>query len=280
MEIGIPECLEAALQDVGANPGALVIAGGTDVMVGVNFGRLRPQRLVALGRVPELRTMSLDEPVAMGAGVTFAQIAQTTAEPALRQAALTVGSPQVRNRATVGGNLGTCSPAGDALPVLAALDARIGVRSAKAARELTLEEFMLGPKRSALSPDELVVEVSWRPAGRSQSFLKIGPRHAMVIAVASVAVVIDRRRRRVGVALGSLAPTVVRVRAAETVLQQALEQSGWRALSLPRDAVAEAADLAASAARPIDDLRASAAYRRHLARVLTARAVGSACACT
>jgi CO/xanthine dehydrogenase FAD-binding subunit len=191
--------------------------------------------------------------------------------PALAQAARTVGSPQIRNAGTLGGNVGTASPAGDTLPVLAALDATIVVRSARATREIAFPDFFLGPKRTSLGADELIAAVRVPVLDGPQEFLKVGTRNAMVIAVASAAVLIDRAGRTVRVGLGSVGPTPLRAPDAEAWIAGRID---WDRLALTDpDALAEFGRLAAAAARPIDDHRSTADYRRHCVGVLARRAL-------
>ena len=276
MRYSAPGSLAEALQELAANPDAVPLAGGTDLMVEVNFGRARPERLLGLRRLDELRGLELDGRVRVGAGVTYTQLLTELGDstPALAQAARTVGSPQIRNAGTLGGNLGTCSPAGDTLPVLAALEAEIVLRSPGGERRLKLAEFMRGPKKPDLRPGELVVAAEWEAAGPVQAFLKVGTRNAMVIAVASLALVIDRARRRVGLALGSVGPTILRPEAAESFAAGLLEESGWeRPLRPPPAAARRFGELAAAGAAPIDDVRGTAAFRRHAVAVLAERAL-------
>ena len=216
MLVGSPRSLDAALEELAADPAARPLAGGTDLMVALNFGRERPAHLVSLRHVDELRELSAGPRVRVGAGVPYAQVMRAVGDPAMVQAARTIGSPQIRSAGTIGGNLGTCSPAGDTLPVLAALGADIILRSAEAGERSTrLADFMRAPKKPDLRAGELVVAVEWEPAGPAQAFLKAGTRNAMVIAVANLALVVDRARRRVGVALGSVGPTIRRAAEAE-----------------------------------------------------------------
>ncbi len=276
MRYSAPGSLAEALQELAANPDAVPLAGGTDLMVEVNFGRARPERLLGLRRLDELRGLELDGRVRVGAGVTYTQLLTELGDstPALAQAARTVGSPQIRNAGTLGGNLGTCSPAGDTLPVLAALEAEIVLRSPGGERRLKLAEFMRGPKKPDLRPGELVVAAEWEAAGPVQAFLKVGTRNAMVIAVASLALVIDRARRRVGLALGSVGPTILRPEAAESFAAGLLEESGWERPLRPQPAAARRfGELAAAGAAPIDDVRGTAAFRRHAVAVLAERAL-------
>ncbi|HKV43521.1 MAG TPA: FAD binding domain-containing protein, partial [bacterium] len=181
-----PRTLPEALALRAEHPEAVPIAGGTDLMVDLNFDRRRPERLLDISRLPELATWRREDGrLFLGAGVTYASIVRDLSTlPPLAEAARTVGSPQIRNRGTVGGNLGTASPAGDALPVLAAYDAEVVLASARGRRTVPWTEFLVGPKRSALRPDELIVGARWRVARGPGSFSKVGPRNAMVIAVA------------------------------------------------------------------------------------------------
>jgi CO/xanthine dehydrogenase FAD-binding subunit len=198
-------------------------------------------------------------------------------DPAMMQAARTVGSPQIRNAGTLGGNLGTCSPAGDTLPVLSALDASVVIRSRSGSRTLPFAEFMLGPGRSALNPGELVTEVTFAPAGAAQVFYKAGSRNAMVIAVASLALVVDRRRHKVRVALGSVGPTILRAPEAEELAQGFFDVSGWEEpLRAHAAALKGFGGLVSRAAKPIDDVRGTAAYRRHVVGVIAERALARA----
>lgn len=265
-----------SVADALADPGATFIAGGTDLMVAINFGRERPEHVVSIRGLPELQELSVDGRVAVGGGVTYTRLLEALGDGnrAMVEAARTVGSPQIRNAGTIGGNLGTCSPAGDTLPVLAALDAVIALRSATGVRRVPFANFMFAPRRSERKPGELVESVEWEDAGRSQAFLKAGTRNAMVIAVASLAMVVDRRRKAVRVALGSVGPTILRATAAEELAAGLYEESGWERPLDPGEAAAERfGALAAAAATPIDDQRGSAAYRRHVVGVMARRAL-------
>ncbi len=279
MDVLLPRTLEEALAFKARRPEAVCLAGGTDLMVDLNFGRIRPPALVDLGRVPELKTWNREDgTLFLGAGVTYTQIVRELPEfLPLAQASRSVGSPQIRNRGTLGGNLGTASPAGDGLPVLAAYDAEVILRSERAGlRTVAWDAFLIGPKRTVLAPDELIVGVRWKPTHGPGSFSKIGTRNAMVIAVAGLCLLIDEAGRAVRVALGSVAPTVVRARDAEAFLARAMQAAGvWEQPSapLPDDSVSRFAELVAAAARPIDDVRGTAAYRVHACRVLARRAL-------
>src|SRR5207248_161608 len=204
--------------------------GGTDVMVAVNAGRLRPPSFLDVSRLAETATVERrNGSIVIGAGVTYARLARgaVPVPPALLQAARTVGSPQIRARGTVGGNLGTASPAGDTLPPLAVLDAEVEVASAeRGRRRVAFDAFFLGPKRTALEPDELIVAVAWPDRPVVGSFSKVGVRNALVIAVASLCLALDRERRTVRVAMGSVGPTVVRAPEAEAFAETALVRAG------------------------------------------------------
>ena len=259
MSLYAPRSLDEALELRAERPEAVPVAGGTDLMVAVNFGRAHPEALLDLSRVEELKGWwREDDLVFVGAGMTFARIERELAEfRPLAQAARSVGSPQIRNRATIGGNVATASPAGDALPVLAAYEAEIVLGKVGVTRKVPWRAFFLGPKQTALEPDELILGVEWRQADGPGSFAKVGPRNAMVIAVASVC--LQRENGSVRVALGSVAPTVIRAGHAEA----------YAALG---DDPVEFGRLAAADARPIDDVRGTAAYRRHVVEVLARRA--------
>ena len=275
MPVRVARNLDEALSAIGAHHPAEPIAGGTDLMVEINFGRRRLYKVVALDRVDELQELRVDQRIRVGAAVTYTRLLNDGASGsmALWEASRTVGSPQIRNAGTIGGNIATSSPAGDTLPVLAALDATIVLRSATNERRVPFMRFMTGPKRNERRHDELVIAAEWDDAGPAQTFIKVGTRNAMVIAVASLAFVIDRARRRVGIALGSCGPTIIRATEAERFASGVIAERGWeRPLVLSDAARAELGRLVASAARPIDDVRGTAAYRRHVLAVLASRA--------
>jgi CO/xanthine dehydrogenase FAD-binding subunit len=280
MDVLLPGTLEEALSMQAERPEARPIAGGTDLMVEINFDRDRPEAIIDLTRAAELAELRREDGrVFLGAGVTYARIMRELPElTALVQASRTVGSPQIRNRGTVGGNLGTASPAGDALPVLAVYDAEVVLgRAGGDTRVLAWQEFLLGVKRTALAEGELILGVRWRPVSGPGSFSKIGTRNAMVIAVASLCLQVDEEGRGVRVALGSVAPTVVRATEAEAFASDALAEAGvWDDPGRPVSAsvLAEFGVRVARSARPIDDVRGSAAYRRHAVEVLGRRALG------
>jgi CO/xanthine dehydrogenase FAD-binding subunit len=277
MGVLVPTSLEDAVAALGAHPEALVLAGGTDVLVAINEQHRTitgTETVVSVGRVPELRAWSFDPAAAtvrLGAGVTYAELAAAPLAdllPALAQAARTVGSPQIRNAATIGGNLGTCSPAGDGLPVLAALDATVQLRGPAGERTMAVRDFMTGVKRTARQPGELITAVTVPLLDGWQGYAKVGVRNAMVIAICSACLAVDTPSRSVRIALGSVAPTIVRAPEAEAFAAGVVD---WPRGAVDDAGIARFCELAAAASRPIDDHRASAAYRRRAVDVLARR---------
>jgi len=256
VDVLTPRSLDEALRLKSERPDAVPIQGGTDLMVALNFDRTRPEAILNLNEVAELRGWSRENgTLRIGSGLTYTEAMGLGEDfQSLAEASRTVGSPQIRNRGTIGGNLGTASPAGDALPPLLIEGAEVEVASLRGLRRLPVDAFLVGVKRNALEPDELIAAVHVEPSGQPQTFMKVGPRNAMVIAVCSLALVVDRERAEVRAAFGSAAPVARLVRAP-------LEDAG----AFPEQ-VAEAAS-------PIDDVRGTAAYRRHALRVLTQRAL-------
>ena len=258
MDVRTPRSLDEALRVRAELPDAVPIQGGTDLMVDLNFDRRRPEALLNLNEVAELRGWSRENGVVrLGAGLTYSDamgVKLAALLPALAEASRTVGSPQIRNRGTIGGNLGTASPAGDALPPLLVYGAEVELAGPDGSRRLPLKEFLVGPKRNALAEGELIVAVHVPEPGSRQTFMKIGPRNAMVIAVVSLAMCVDEERNEIRTSFGSAGPVTGLVTAA---LNEADD--------LP-ERVAEAAS-------PIDDVRGTARYRRHALQVLTSRAL-------
>ena len=258
MEVLTPRSLDEALRLKAEHPDAVPIQGGTDVMVELNFDRGRPSALLNLNEVPELRGWSRENGrLRLASGLTYTEAMEVPlaeAAPALAEASRTVGGPQIRNRGTIGGNLGTASPAGDALPPLLVAEAELVLQSTRGERTLPLSDFLLGPKRNALEPDELITAVHMRPTGPRQTFMKVGPRNAMVIAVVSLALAVDEERGEVRTSFGSAGPV-----------------PGF--VTAPLEERDELPERVAEGASPIDDVRGTAEYRRHALRVLTARAL-------
>jgi CO/xanthine dehydrogenase FAD-binding subunit len=261
-----------ALAIKAARPSALPIAGGTDVMVEINFDRRRPDALLDLNPVAALSGWERDNgQVSIGAGVPYARLIDElgTDLPGLAMASRTVGSPQIRNRGTLGGNLGSASPAGDTHPVLLALDATVDVASTRGERAISIDDFYLGVKKSALAEDELIRSVRIPLGTGPCHFAKIGTRNAMVIAVCSVAVALHAEARTVRTGIGSAAPTPRRSPGAEAFAAGALDWDGIGALD--DDIARRFGELVAAAAVPINDVRGTAAYRRHAVAVLARR---------
>jgi len=258
MRVLTPRSLEEALELKAEYPATVPIEGGTDVMVDLNFDRRRPEALLNLNEVADLKGWRRENgALRLGASLTYTEaMAPGLAEllPALAEASRTVGSPQIRNRGTIGGNLGTASPAGDALPPLLVEGAEVELASVRGTRRLPLTEFLVGPKRNALADDELIVAALVEPSGAPQTFMKIGPRNAMVIAVCSLALAVDRERQELRASFGSAGPVT------GLVVAPIAEQDDF-------------AERVAAAASPIDDVRGTADYRRHALRVLTRRAL-------
>jgi CO/xanthine dehydrogenase FAD-binding subunit len=278
MEFLAPTTWADALAAKAEHPDAVPLAGGTDVMVEINFDQRRPAALLDLTRVPDLQEWATadDGRVRLGAGVTYTRIIDELGAqlPGLAIAARTVGSPQIRNRGTVGGNLGAASPAGDSHPPLLASDAEVEVASVRGVRRVAVSEFYTGVKRNALAPDELIAAVLVPPASGPQQFCKIGTRNAMVIAVCAFGLALHPRRQAVGTGIGSAAPTPRRAIAAEDFLAGELAAAGlWESRGpLPEGLAVEFGRRVRDAAAPIDDVRGSAAYRLHSLSVMARRA--------
>lgn len=262
--------LERILAD---SPDHTILSGGTDLMVEVNLHGRRPTAIVSLRSVEELHAWTFDrERVTIGAAVPYAtmEVGELAGlVPALAQAARTVGSPQIRAAGTLGGNLGTCSPAGDGLPVLSALEATVHIRGNGDRRDVPFADFMVGVKRNALRAGEFVHSVSIPRVDGWQGYAKVGTRNAMVIANASTCLVRDRSAGRVRVALGAVGPTILRCPEAESWLAANSDLRGNTPPSA--DVRAEFSRLVSQASRPIDDHRSTAEYRRHAVGVLARR---------
>jgi CO/xanthine dehydrogenase FAD-binding subunit len=272
LEFHSPDSWREALEIKAAHPEAVPIFGGTDVMVDLNFDRERPDAVLDLTRVPELGEWDTEDGrLRVGAGVTYTRIMRELGEelPGLAMASRTVGSPQIRNRGTVGGNLGTASPAGDALPPLYASDAEVELASTEGTRRLPVAEFITGPKRNAMRPDELIAAFHVPRAEGPQQYAKIGTRNAMVIAVCAFGLALHPAQKKVGACLGSAAPTPVRAGEAEEFVEGVLE---WDSRGEIGDsALARFGELVGEAASPISDVRGTAAYRAHAVGVLARR---------
>ena len=269
MPVFIPSSLAEATQLLSNNPDAHLLTGGTDMMVEVNFNHRHPETVIALRNIPEIQQWSVDAAsgiVHIGSSVPYAtmehgELAQ--ALPALAEAARTVGSPQIRAAGSIGGNLGTCSPAGDSLPVLSALDAVVHLRSDTSSRSVSFAEFMVGPKKNSRMANEIIAGVSIPMTNGWQGYAKVGVRNAMVISVASVCLAIHDGKVRV--ALGSVGPTIIRCTESEAWINSVgLE-------NVNQSIAKEFGEHVRTESRPIDDHRSTAEYRRHAVGVLAAR---------
>lgn len=273
-----PSSLAEALETRAGHPEAVVLAGGTDVFVDVNFARLHPEAVLDVGRVGELGGVARENgDVRIGAGTTYAEMIDLLAvdAPGLALASRTVGSPPIRNRGTIGGNLGSASPAGDCHPPLLAAGALVELVSTKGWRAVPIEEFFVGPKRSVLSPDELIVAIRVARASGPQSFSKVGVRNAMVIAVCSFSLALHPEAGRVGTGIGSAGPVPLRARGAEDFVEGHLSSAAlWESrAAIPEAVLTRFGELVASDARPIDDVRGTSAYRLHALSVLARRSL-------
>jgi xanthine dehydrogenase small subunit len=229
------------------------IAGATDLYVAAQFGTLVPRKLLDIWEVKELRGISLKgDTLVIGALATYTSLIRSPEInkrlPMLIEASQQVGGPQIQNRGTVGGNIANGSPAGDSLPVWAATDATVVLRSASGERRVKFNEFYTGYRATVMKPDELIIAVEVPPVEGKQWFRKVGTRRAQAISKIVVAGV---RSAAPKIAFGSLAATVVRVPKTEA----ALAKSG----------IDEAAKVLAGEISPIDDVRSSAEYRKQVA---------------
>ena len=269
MPVFIPSSLTEETQLLSKNPDAHLLTGGTDMMVEVNFNHRHPDTVIALRNIPEFQRWNIDTAsglVHIGSSVPYATMEHgelAKALPALAEAARTVGSPQIRAAGSIGGNLGTCSPAGDSLPVLAALDAVVHLQSESSRRSVSFAEFMVGPKRNSRLPNEIITGVSIPITNGWQGYAKVGVRNAMVISVASVCLAIHDNKVRV--ALGSVGPTIIRC----TESENWINSIGFA--NIDHSLAKEFADHVRAESRPIDDHRSTAEYRRHAVGVLAAR---------
>lgn len=268
----------AELERMLAETQGRILAGGTDLILFMEAGRLRPAVVIDISRIEALRYIRGDaRTIRIGPLATHAELAASPLlkewAPILPMAASTIGAVQIRNRGTLGGNLGTASPAGDTIPALIALGAAITLRSGRGERRLPLEQFFSGPGKTAMAPAEYIAEISFPtpPAAARGVYIKAGRRKAQAITLVSVGVQVTPGDSRVGdvrLALGAVGPTVMRAKAAEEML---------RGQCLSPEVCLAAARIAAGEAHPISDIRASADYRRKLVQTWVRRAL-EACA--
>lgn len=270
--------LEEAFCAISDRADASFVAGGTDLFVQIKEAKRKPSRLVSVREVPELLGIGLQRgSVVIGSAVPLSDVASSALvaghAPLVADACLQIGSPQVRNRGTIGGNIGNASPAGDSITALIASGARIRVKSLAGEREILLEASFLGPGKTVLSPDELItaVVVPVIQDHTRVAFEKYALRGGMDIAIVNVAISLDMADGLVTdarIALGAVAPTPIRAVEAERTIRGNHPSSSL---------IEEAARVAARECCPIDDVRGTASYRRHLVYVLTKRALAKVC---
>jgi CO/xanthine dehydrogenase FAD-binding subunit len=274
MTVIVAKELNTALAALREHHDARLIQGGTDLMVEINFNHVKPTTMISLRDVASLRTIRRDQPgtLSIGSGVPYSVIEGEpvlSEIPALAQAARTVGSPQIRAAGSLGGNLGTCSPAGDTLPVMFALDAMIHLNTLDSSRIVSIHDFMTGVKRSVRQHDEIITSIEFPIINGWQGYSKVGVRNAMVISVASACLVADHENANVRIALGSVGPTIIRCREAEAWLKSTQDLSAGQSISI--DVANGFGRRAAGESSPIDDHRSTAQYRRHAISVLASR---------
>ena len=280
MGVIIAKSVNEACAVLAENPATTVLAGGTDLMVQANRGAHSLKSVLDLSRIPELKNWALEgSEMVLGAGISYTDLADpqiAALVPALTQAARTVGSPQIRNAGTLGGNLATASPAGDTIPVLVAMDAVLQLKSSTENREIAITEFITGVKTNALKPGEIIQSIKMPVFQGPQEFLKVGTRNAMVISVVSLALVTDFLGRKLRVGVGSVSPVPFRATAAEEFIAQEFDWETNSALS--EKVINKFSELVADSTKPIDDHRGTADYRKHAVGVLAKRALERVCA--
>ena len=280
MGVIIAKSVNEACAVLAENPATTVLAGGTDLMVQANRGAHSLESVLDLSRITELKNWALEgSEMVLGAGISYTDLADpqiAALVPALTQAARTVGSPQIRNAGTLGGNLATASPAGDTIPVLVAMDAVLQLKSSTENREVEITEFITGVKTNALKPGEIIQSIKMPVFQGPQEFLKVGTRNAMVISVVSLALVTDYLGRKLRVGVGSVSPVPFRASAAEEFISQEFDWETNSALS--EKVINKFSELVADSTKPIDDHRGTADYRKHAVGVLAKRALERVCA--
>lgn len=279
MGVIIAKSVNEACDVLAENPATTVLAGGTDLMVQVNRGAKSLESVLDLSRILELKKWSIEgSEIVLGAGISYTDLTNPQLAklvPALAQAARTVGSPQIRNAGTLGGNLATASPAGDTIPALVAMDAFLKLKSSTETREVSMTEFVTGVKTNVLKPGEIIESVRIPVFEGPQEFLKVGTRNAMVISVVSLALVKDHLGRKLRVGVGSVSPVPFRAAAAEEFISHEFD---WETNSGPSEKViSKFSELVADSTEPIDDHRGTANYRKHAVKVLAKRALERVC---
>jgi carbon-monoxide dehydrogenase medium subunit len=265
-----PKSLKEALQLKKTIAGAKFISGGTDLIIQIKNRELKPSALISLRSIPELATIEINGGARIGALTTTSDIIKHLelghSYPVLKEAAKRLGSVQIRNVATIGGNLCNCSPSADmALPLLV-LDAKVRLQTAKASREIPLNEFFKGPGESCLSSDEIMTDILLDPPRQKAkaTFLKKG-RVKMDLAIASLAVLLEMeggKCRKARIAAGSVAPIPLRLSKVETLLEGNV---------ISQDLVSKAQQMAREIVTPITDVRATEEYRRQIVGVYVKR---------
>ena len=275
MGVIIAKSVNEACAVLAENPAATVLAGGTDLMVQVNRGTHSLETVLDLSRIPELKKWTMeDNQIILGAGISYTDLTHPQLSaffPALAQAARTVGSPQIRNAGTLGGNLATASPAGDTIPVLVAMDASMQLKSSTETREVSITEFITGVKANALKPGEIIESIKVPIFKGPQEFLKVGTRNAMVISVVSLALVTDYLERKLRIGVGSVSPVPFLATEAEEFISDKFDWETNRNLS--EKVINKFSELVANSTEPIDDHRGTANYRKHAVKVLAKRAL-------
>lgn len=270
-----PETLGEAVHLLAARPGALLLAGGTDLLPQLRAGRKQTELVIDVKRIPELNELRYDPArgLTVGAAVPCCRIGEDAAVrkayPALAEVAALIGGVQIQSRASIGGNLCNAAPSADSIPVLIAAGAVCRIVGPPGAREVDAESFCTGPGTTVLGPGELLVSIQLPPPEPHSGacYLRFIPRNEMDIAVAGAGVAVSVEAgvfRRARVALAAVAPTPLAVHQAGAYL-------AGRPVS--PETIRAAAGLARDAARPITDMRGTAEYRRHLCAVLTRRAL-------
>jgi len=255
-------------------PNSRYIAGGTDVMVKVKSGLLVPDALISLRDIPELKNITVGENIHIGAGSTISELIDNeqlqTSVPVLIQAAKRIGSLQIRNVATIGGNIGNCSPCADTAPALLVLEARVVVRSGKNIREIPLQNFFTGPGASCLTSQEIVVEIIIDiPNTKTKAISMKKGRVQLDLALASVAVLMETDGnfcKKVRIAAGSVAPVPLRLIEVEKLLENS---------EITEEKIKEAQQIAMKSVSPISDVRTTADYRCQLVGVYVKKSIQS-----
>lgn len=270
-----PGNMDEAIAALRANDNPCVLAGGTDLLVGLKTNSVRPKCIIDLKGIPNINSIEYNDGFKFGTLATVRDIETSPLLrekiPALCEAAATLGSIQIRNRATIGGNLCNGSPAADMAAILLAMNCEVKIVSPDGEKKLILDQFFTGPGITALARDEVLSEIIIPKEIQSYKgvYLKHGPRRAMDIGIVNIAILLNadfksRRCNRIAIALGAVAPTPIRAKKAEALLE-------GRPLTTER--IREAAETASSEAKPISDFRASAGYRLELIKSLVAKGI-------